>query len=983
MKTRTILLSLLGIVIYVILASFNSKMVKNNPPAPAQESAKSHLSQPAEKPVHEQPKAVQPADQEQKAALRQDDALQPVAKPEAAVPSMQLAVPQDAEESADLELLRGEMTRKDQQIVQLIDAQEAIAKKYQQVIAQYESLRNAAAANKDEALAKATEQLQSLAADRDKTIADLKTARASAEEIKTALTQSQLAGSEAEKKILEYEGKVKALEEKVQLQAEELGQLKTQFTDTTAQLEASRAAQNKAELKAEAMLRFGQTKEKQLLPLEELNLNMEKELKQNIEKLTEAEKTIASMREELAAHPQAMAVLQSNLDELRKKLDQTNKNSEAQKQELSLQVTALTEAESLARKEVSGLQTEAEAAQRAVKELESGRMLAQTAQAEAEKKLADTLAEKETQLQQFGEKEAAFSALQAQFNEQMATMASLNEEKLVLTGQLETAQASLNELESLKVALGEKTAALAEAQGKLEAVAALEAQKAEAETKIASLSAALEEKNLVLADTQTKLATLPTLEAQIVEEQTKNVDLAKIVEEKSLFLVTAAKQAEELTALQAQFTELQAKSNDLATANEENIQKINALEAEKTALAEQVASMQTLPEEISGLKASVQEKTAALAAAEEKMQELTAAVGQYSELQAKLTEAETALQSMQTVKAETEKKLAESENLLTATKQSLVAGDQKVISLKTELTAALAKVGEMTKALQQKQDEDVVPTLKQQIATLSDQVAELETAATLATKETDALNLAMKAKAEALQAAEASAQALSSEKETLQQSVNALGSEKETLQQSLNAGQVALTELQGQISSLKKELDELKVQNQAPAAPVAADMKEEIPVAASTEETGADSDKDGIADAIDLCPGSPAGSTVNKLGCADKTGIVLEGITFKTGTADLLPEAKKNLEKASSALKQSAEMKLEIAGYTDSVGDPGRNQQLSAQRAESVRQYFVDKGIPADRLSVKGYGSENPIANNATPAGRAKNRRVELHQIAQ
>ncbi|MGB5686532.1 MAG: OmpA family protein, partial [Candidatus Electrothrix sp.] len=68
-------------------------------------------------------------------------------------------------------------------------------------------------------------------------------------------------------------------------------------------------------------------------------------------------------------------------------------------------------------------------------------------------------------------------------------------------------------------------------------------------------------------------------------------------------------------------------------------------------------------------------------------------------------------------------------------------------------------------------------------------------------------------------------------------------------------------------------------------------------------------------------------------------------------------------------------------GYTDSMGTPNRNQQISERRAETVRNFLIKQGIAANLLVSKGYGQENPIAINATPEGRAKNRRVELHQL--
>ena len=72
-----------------------------------------------------------------------------------------------------------------------------------------------------------------------------------------------------------------------------------------------------------------------------------------------------------------------------------------------------------------------------------------------------------------------------------------------------------------------------------------------------------------------------------------------------------------------------------------------------------------------------------------------------------------------------------------------------------------------------------------------------------------------------------------------------------------------------------------------------------------------------------------------------------------------------------------------MSGHTDNVGDKKSNQLLSENRAKAVYDYLVKNGIPADRLTTKGYGDTQPIANNDTEAGRAENRRTEFKVIAQ
>jgi outer membrane protein OmpA-like peptidoglycan-associated protein len=72
---------------------------------------------------------------------------------------------------------------------------------------------------------------------------------------------------------------------------------------------------------------------------------------------------------------------------------------------------------------------------------------------------------------------------------------------------------------------------------------------------------------------------------------------------------------------------------------------------------------------------------------------------------------------------------------------------------------------------------------------------------------------------------------------------------------------------------------------------------------------------------------------------------------------------------------------VEVAGHTDSSGSRAVNERLSLARAESVKAYLVENGVAADRMTVQGYASAQPIATNRTSSGRAQNRRVELRRI--
>jgi len=139
-----------------------------------------------------------------------------------------------------------------------------------------------------------------------------------------------------------------------------------------------------------------------------------------------------------------------------------------------------------------------------------------------------------------------------------------------------------------------------------------------------------------------------------------------------------------------------------------------------------------------------------------------------------------------------------------------------------------------------------------------------------------------------------------------------------------------------------------------------------------------DTDGDGVVDALDRCPNTPAGDKVDNKGCTLPSTIVLRGVNFDNNSADIRADAQPILDDAAVVLKRYPYIKAKVAGHTDSRGDDARNQSLSARRAESVMRYLIERGVAAERLSAAGYGESQPIADNATEAGRFENRRVEL-----
>jgi len=109
--------------------------------------------------------------------------------------------------------------------------------------------------------------------------------------------------------------------------------------------------------------------------------------------------------------------------------------------------------------------------------------------------------------------------------------------------------------------------------------------------------------------------------------------------------------------------------------------------------------------------------------------------------------------------------------------------------------------------------------------------------------------------------------------------------------------------------------------------------------------------------------------------------IVLEGITFESGKADITPESAKILEGALKTLQTYPDIIVEISGHTDDVGSSASNQKLSERRADSVRSWLITQGVNPDRIIAKGYGEEYPRVPNSSPENRRMNRRIEFKRI--
>jgi outer membrane protein OmpA-like peptidoglycan-associated protein len=156
------------------------------------------------------------------------------------------------------------------------------------------------------------------------------------------------------------------------------------------------------------------------------------------------------------------------------------------------------------------------------------------------------------------------------------------------------------------------------------------------------------------------------------------------------------------------------------------------------------------------------------------------------------------------------------------------------------------------------------------------------------------------------------------------------------------------------------------------------------PVAVAAAETPALSAPAAAVAAPAPARAAPApAAPLTRQGCESSLAGLLanEQIEFASGSAKIDARSTALLDRLAREVK-SCPGRIRIEGYTDTVGRGRLNQRLSAERAAAVRAALVARGIPASRLSAKGYGARHAIADNATEAGRARNRRIEFHTVS-
>jgi outer membrane protein OmpA-like peptidoglycan-associated protein len=144
-----------------------------------------------------------------------------------------------------------------------------------------------------------------------------------------------------------------------------------------------------------------------------------------------------------------------------------------------------------------------------------------------------------------------------------------------------------------------------------------------------------------------------------------------------------------------------------------------------------------------------------------------------------------------------------------------------------------------------------------------------------------------------------------------------------------------------------------------------------------------DSDGDGISDKYDLCPNIP-GVPENK-GCPpiqkEETEIIkraFSALEFESGKSIIKAVSYPSLNELAELMKTRKMWKVQLSGHTDNTGNPEKNMELSKNRTQAVKDYLIKQGVEEFRIRTEWFGQEMPVADNKTPAGRQKNRRVEM-----
>jgi outer membrane protein OmpA-like peptidoglycan-associated protein len=182
-----------------------------------------------------------------------------------------------------------------------------------------------------------------------------------------------------------------------------------------------------------------------------------------------------------------------------------------------------------------------------------------------------------------------------------------------------------------------------------------------------------------------------------------------------------------------------------------------------------------------------------------------------------------------------------------------------------------------------------------------------------------------------------------------------------------NDAQIAAAQTETDL--LKKESDRLKQENEAQRAAAQADLDR-----AANEKAQAEAEKTQLRAALLL----QFNTILQTRDTARGLIVNLSDVLFDTARHSLRPAAREKLAKVAGIISGHPGLRLDVEGFTDSVGGDDYNQKLSEQRGDSVRDYLTEQGVSSTSVTSRGFGKNQPVASNETAAGRQQNRRVEL-----
>jgi outer membrane protein OmpA-like peptidoglycan-associated protein len=480
----------------------------------------------------------------------------------------------------------------------------------------------------------------------------------------------------------------------------------------------------------------------------------------------------------------------------------------------------------------------------------------------------------------------------------------------------------------------------------------------------ASLKEALAQVALLTNEIQT---------AKTVQKQVEETRLSTSTEAEATKLALDQAQ-EKYTALHNQHTELEATLQNTNTKQTEQITFLQGLIQQQTASTEVMqgdfeaklttaaTSLKAANEESTTLKSTIEQLSTTISEQDQTILELTSKTS--TENSEQVLKNSQLHEEVAAAKLASDKQAAELA-IRIQEHEATINSLNKKLTVSTEQLTDIQENLEQTKTQLAGKTNDIT-TQQQEIANMLEQAADIKII-------TDQQAATLKSTEENLT--------------TLQEKQNSLTTSLSDTQHQLVSSQEEAAILQGTIASLTEEQNQLLLVSKDSDNDGINDAEDTCPETIPGAKVNAqgceeDTDNDGLVNRLDLCPGTASGSTIDSVGCGvEQKTVILEGISFQFGTADLTEEAHSVLNSAAVILQNDPDIRMEVAGHTDSRGDDNANIYLSTLRAEAVLSYLISAGVAADRLQAKGYGSDNPIADNATREGRAKNRRVELKRI--